>query len=64
VDAKQAGDIGAAASRREHAKNFGSLMRHQHRTPPADATLLASRLETGAGSPPPSPKTAYRNEES
>jgi hypothetical protein len=50
VDAKDAGDIGAAATRGKHAENFGSLMRHQRWTPPANAALFASSLETGVGS--------------
>jgi hypothetical protein len=50
VDAKETGDIGAAASGGEHAENFGSLMRHKRWTPPADAALFAGRLEAGAGS--------------
>jgi hypothetical protein len=49
VDAKDAGDLGAAASRREHVKYFSSLLWHKHRAPPAEATLLAGRFETGAG---------------
>jgi hypothetical protein len=49
VDAKDAGNLGAAAPRREHVEYFGSLLWHKHRTPPAEATLLASRPETGAG---------------
>ncbi len=50
MDAKEAGDIGAATTGGKHAEDFGSLMRHQRWPPPADATLVASRLETGAGS--------------
>ena len=52
MDAKEASDIGAAASGGEHAENFGSLMRHKRWTPPADAALFTRRLEAGAGSLP------------
>ena len=49
VDAKDAGDIGAAASGGEHVENFGSLLWHKHRAPAADAALFTSCLETRAG---------------
>lgn len=49
MDPEDAGDIGAGAPGCEHAEDLDPLMRHQHRTPPADAALFTSRLETGTG---------------
>ena len=45
VDAKEAGDIGAAATRGEHAENFGSLMRHK---PVAFGRDFGNRISRGA----------------